>query len=480
MSSAVTAEARSAPPGVRPGALVAVLAFTGITSALTQTLVVPLIADLPSILNTTSANASWVITATLLAAAVATPVTGRLGDMYGKRRMLLLCTLPLILGSVVCALSSSLVPMIAGRAIQGLAAGLIPLGISAMKDLLPPERLNSSIALMSASLGIGGLLGLPLAAIVAQNANWRVLFWVVAVLGVVVFGLLWRVVPTIPIYGESGRFDIVGAIGLGTALVCLLLTVSKGATWGWTSTMTLDLFAAAVIVLLLWGWWELRRTDPLVDLRVTARRPVLLTNAASIVVGFAMYAQSLIVPQLLQLPAQTGYGLGQSMLAMGLWMAPAGLVMMAVSPIGGKLSSARGPKITLFIGCLIIAVGYGSSMLLMGSTWGLVIVTCIGTAGVGFAYGAMPALIMSAVPQSETASANSVNTLMRSVGTSVAAAVVGLVLSQMSMQFGEHSVPSEAGFRTGMLIGCGVALVAAAITLAIPTAQRSHSPMAKA
>ncbi|MEN0140126.1 MAG: MFS transporter, partial [Rhodococcus sp. (in: high G+C Gram-positive bacteria)] len=164
-----------------------------------------------------------------------------------------------------------------------------------------------------------------------------------------------------------------------------------------------------------------------------------------------------------------GYGLGQSMLAMGLWMAPSGLMMMAVSPFGAKLSSTRGPKVTLLVGSLVIALGYGSSMFLMGSTWGLVVVTCICGAGVGLAYGAMPALVMSAVPQSATASANSVNSLMRSVGTSVSAAVVGVVLAQMSVQVAGHTLPTEGGFRTGLLIGCGVALVAAAITLAIPT-----------
>ncbi|MCB8909321.1 MFS transporter [Rhodococcus rhodochrous] len=457
---------------VRSSLLVGVLAFTGIVGALTQTLVVPLIAQLPAILNTSSSNASWVITVTLLTGAVATPVVGRLGDMYGKRRMLLICTVPLVLGSVLCAMASSLVPMLIGRGLQGLGVGLIPLGISLLRDALPPERLHSSIALMSASMGIGGALGLPIAAAVAQNASWRALFWATGVLSAVVFVLLWRVAPQRRGTGSTARFDVVGALGLGTALTCLLLAISKGGDWGWTSSTTLDLFAAAVVVLLVWGWWELRRSEPLVDLRVAARLPVLLTNCASVVVGFGMYAQSLIVPQLLQLPAETGYGLGQSMLAMGLWMAPGGLMMMLVSPIGGKLSSKRGPKVTLFVGCLIIALGYGSSIVLMGSTWGLLVVTAICSTGVGFAYGAMPALIMSAVPQSETASANSVNSLMRSMGTSISAAVVGVVLSQMSVQAAGYSIPTEAGFRTGLLIGCGVALVAAAITLTIPVVRR--------
>ncbi|MFI7276082.1 MFS transporter [Streptomyces sp. NPDC049879] len=454
-------------PATRTGGIVATLALAGTVAAIMQTLVTPLIGDLPRILDTSPSNSSWVITATLLSGAVFVPISGRLGDLLGKRRVLLACCVPLLAGSLVCAVATSVVPMIAGRGLQGMGMGIVPLGISLLRDVLPQERLGSSIALVSASMGIGGGLGLPIAAAVAEYADWRALFWGSAALTVAIAAMVWSFVPASPVR-DRGRFDYVGALGLGAGLVCLLLPVSKGADWGWGDGLTLGLFAAAAVLLLAWGAWELRTRDPLVDLRVTARRRVLLTNAASILVGFGMYAQALIVPQLLQLPDETGYGLGQSMLAMGLWMAPAGLMMMVVSPLGGMLSAARGPKFTLVTGALVLAVGYGSSLLLLGSTWGVLAVTLICNSGVGLAYGAMPALIMSAVPLSETASANSFNTLMRSLGTSVSAAVVGVVLSQMTVSLGGFTLPSEDGFRAGMLIGCGVALVAAAVAALIP------------
>ncbi|MFG2648739.1 MFS transporter [Streptomyces sp. NPDC048436] len=461
---------------VRPGRIVGVLALAGIVAAVMQTLVVPLIGDLPRILDTTASNASWVVTATLLSAAVATPVAGRLGDMYGKRRMLLISVVPLVLGSVVCALSSSLIPMIVGRGLQGLGMGVVPLGVSLLRDVLPPERLGSSIAVMSASMGVGGALGLPFSAAVAENASWRVLFWVTAALSLLVATMAWLFVPAGRAGTSSRRFDVPGAVGLGAGLISLLLAVSKGSDWGWTSGTTLGLLATAVVVLLAWGAWELRSAEPLVDLRVTARPQVLMTNAASVLVGFAMYAQSLVVPQLLQLPEATGYGLGQSMMAMGLWMAPAGLMMMALAPLGAKLSAARGPKVTLSLGSLVIAVGYGASLLLMGSTWGLLAVTLVCNTGVGLAYGAMPALIMGAVPQSETASANSFNTLMRSIGSSVSAAVIGVVLAQMTTDFGGHLLPSEGGFRAAMLMGCGVGLAAAVVAALIPVKPVAAAP----
>jgi len=448
--------------------VVLVLACAGIIAALMQTLVVPLLAELPDLLGTTASNASWVVTATLLTGAVATPVTGRLGDLCGKRRLMLVCALMLVAGSVVCALSASVLPMVVGRGLQGVGMGLIPLGISAMRDLLPAERLGSAIALMSASMGIGGALGLPAAAAVAEHADWRVLFWGSAVLALVVTVLILALVPVTPVVAH-GRFDVVGAVGLGIGLVCLLLGISKGADWGWSNPATWGCLVAAAVVLLVWGIFELRVADPLVDLRVTARPVVLLTNVATVVVGFAMYAQALLIPQLLQLSAATGYGLGQDMLAMGLWMMPGGFVMMLASSLGSRLSHARGPKATLVAGAVVIALGYLVATLLMGTTWGLMAAGAVINGGVGLAYGAMPALIMGSVPLSETASANSVNTLMRSVGTSASAAVVGVVLAHLTTDLDGVPLPSEAGFQVGLLLGAGAALAAALVATAIPS-----------
>ncbi|MEV4786391.1 MFS transporter, partial [Streptomyces tuirus] len=455
------------PAAPRANALVAVLAFGGIVVSLMQTLVIPIVPELPRLLNAPASDTAWAVTATLLAAAVATPMTGRLGDMYGKRRMLLISLLMLVAGSVTAALSDSLAPMIVGRALQGLASGVIPLGISIMRDELPAERLGSATALMSASLGVGGALGLPAAALIADNFDWHALFWVSAALGVVALVLMPALVPESEVR-TGGRFDLVGGIGMAAGLVSLLLAISKGGDWGWGSGTTLGLFAAAVAVLLTWGWWELRVREPLVDLRTTARRQVLVTNLASIAVGFAMFAMSLVIPQLLQLPEATGYGLGKSLLVAGLTMAPSGLVMMATAPVSAALSKAKGPKTTLMVGALVVAGGYGLNIVLMSELWHFVLVTCVIGAGIGFTYGSMPALIMSAVPASETGAANSLNTLMRSIGTSTASAVAGVILAQLTTDFGGTPLPSQDGFKVVLAIGAGAALLAFAVASFIP------------
>ncbi len=459
----------------RATGVIAVLALAGTTAAIMQTLVTPLLPLLPGLLDTSPSNATWVVTVTLLVSAVCVPVTGRLGDLLGKRRMLLACSVPLIVGSVVCALASTVLPMIIGRGLQGMGMGMVPLGIALLRDVVPAEKLSSSIALVSASMGIGGGLGLPLAAAVAQYANWRVLFWGSAVLAVLIAVLIGSLVPEVPAAARGQRFDLPGALGLGAGLVCLLLAVSKGADWGWSSVTTLGLFAAAVLVLPAWGAWELRTPAPLVDLRSTARPRVLLTNVASVSTGFAMYAGMLVMPQLLQFPRSTGYGLGQSLLESGLWMAPGGIMMMLVSPLGGRLTDARGPRTTLISGALVIAAGYGLSLALMGSAWGIMLALMVINSGVGLAYGSMPALIMGSVPHSETASANGFNTLMRSLGTSVGAAVIGVVLAHMTTTAGGRTLTSEAGFRTALLVGIAMALVSAATAAAIPALRSARS-----
>jgi MFS family permease len=241
-----------APPRTRTTVVVSVLAFAGVVVALMQTLVIPLIPELPKLLGADASDATWAITATLLAGAVATPVVGRLGDMYGKRRMLLISLGLLVAGSAVGGLSNSLAPMVVGRTLQGLAAGVIPLGISIMRDVVPAERLGSATALMSASLGVGGALGLPAAALLAERTDWHILFWTSAVLGVLATVLVRTLVPESGVR-TGGRFDLVGATGLSIALVCLLLAISKGEDWGWTSGVTVGLFGASAGTLLLWG-----------------------------------------------------------------------------------------------------------------------------------------------------------------------------------------------------------------------------------
>lgn len=329
-----------------------------------QTLVIPLIPVLPRLLSASATNASWVVTSTLLAAAVVTPISGRLGDMFGKRRLLLISLAALVVGSVLCAVSGTLTPVVVGRILQGCATGAIPLSISILRDELPRERVGPAVSLISATMGVGGAVGLPVAAAVAQYADWHALFWLAAGAGLLTLIAVAALVPESAVRTPA-RFDLTGAFGLAAGLVALLLAITKGGQWGWTSAPTLGCFGAAVAILVAWAVFELRVRQPLVDLRTTTTRPVLFTNLASILVGFAMYAMSLTFPQLLQSPAATGYGFGLSMLAAGLALAPGGLVMMALSPVSARISARQGPRTALAIGLAVIGTGYVLALVMM-------------------------------------------------------------------------------------------------------------------
>ncbi|TDC20432.1 MFS transporter, partial [Actinomadura bangladeshensis] len=452
------------------GAFVPVLTFMGIVVSVMQTLLIPVLEDLPQLLDTEPANAAWVITSTLLAGAVTTPIMGRLGDLYGKRRMLICSLAVMVAGTLISALTSNLLMMIAGRTLQGFAMSTIPLGIGLMRDTLPREKLGLAMALMSSSMGIGSSLALPAAALIAQHADWHALFYGSAGLGALCIALILLVVPESPARAQ-GTFDLLGAVGLSVGLVLFLLPVSKGSDWGWASGTTLGLFAAAGVVLVLWGVFELGGKAPLVNLRTTARPAVLLTNLVSVTVGASFLVASLVLPQLLQLPKATGYGLGKSMVVAGLCMAPLGLTMVLAVPIYARLSAKHGPKVTLILGMAIIAIGYSAGLGLLSAPWQSLIITAALGGGIGLAYSSLPALIVGATPASQTASANGLNTLMRSIGSSVSSAVIGMVLADTAHAVNGITAPTMHGFRVSFLIAAGATVLGLLTALFLPRAR---------
>lgn len=450
-----------------PLAIVLVLGFSSMCAALMQSLVIPIQPELPRLLDTDPSNAAWVVTATLLAGGVAMPVAGRLADIKGRKPVLVTSALILLVGSLICALSSSIIPVLIGRVLQGLAMGYIPVAISFVREVTPPSMQNSAVAGISATLGVGGALGLPLAAWIAQDYDWHALFWMSAALAAVMAVLSIVVLPhRAPV--DDSRLDTVGAIGLAIGVVGILGGISKGSDWGWSSPATLVAIIGGFLTIVAWGFYEIRHPHPLVDLRTTARRPILLTNIAALLIGFGMMAQSIVVPQLLQLPEATGYGLGQSMLQAGLWMAPAGLMMLAFTPISSLMLTRFGGRTTLAVGATVIGAGYLFAATFADAPWQLLISTCIASAGVGIGYAAMPTLILENSPAAEAGAGVGVNALMRSMGTTVAGAVMALVLtSRMTDVGGNLQIPAEEMFHLCFYIGAGAALAGALVVLMI-------------
>jgi MFS family permease len=416
---------RTARP-MRPALVVAVLALCGNVTALQQTVVLPLVPELPRLLGASADGASWVVTATLISGALATPVVSRLADMYGKRSMVILCLIMMVTGSALGALSGSLGSVIAARALQGVGLALIPVGIAILQEQLPPSRVPLGVALMSATLAIGGAAGPPLAGLALQFFDWRALFWITGGAGVLVL-LAVALVLSESRVRTGGAFDLVGAVLLSGATLGLLLALSKGTDWGWSNPSTLIALVGGLVVLLLWIPHQLFGRNPLVDLRSAASPQVLLVHVDALLLGFAMFVNLLVTIQLLQLPATVGLGL--SAFQAGLWMIPGVLVFGLVAPFSAGISRRFGAETSLAAGALVMAVTYVARVFFGPALWQVVAGSVLVGAGVAFTYAAMPTVLLRAVPATEAAAANGLNTLLRSLGTAVCSAVLAALVA---------------------------------------------------
>jgi len=448
-----------------------VLCGCGVTVSLMHTLVVPLLPEISHNMGLTQDSASWLLTITMLAGAVCAPMAGRLGDMVGKRKVLAYALGLMTLGSLLGAVSWGFGSLIVARGLQGAAFGVLPLGISILKDELPPDRMMAGTATMSSTLGVGGAVGMPLAGVIAQLMSWHAVFWAATGASFVMLMLVVLFVPESPVR-SGGRFDILGALGLTTGLVALLLAISQGSRWGWASVPTVGLFAGSVVVMAVWSLHQLRDRSPLVDLRTSTQPVVLLTNLATTLVGVGMFASFMLTPLQLQAATATGYGFGVSVLVAGVCMIPMGLGMLVFSPVSARLSARRGAHITLLTGALIMVVGNAWQALLPSSLVLLVSVLMLLSIGTALCFSAMPTLIMNWVPVTETASANSLNALLRTVGTSGCAAIGGTFLAAFTVDVAGTPVASATGFVLTYWIAAGCSLAAAGLAVAVTFAVR--------
>jgi MFS family permease len=448
-------------------AAVAVVALGGLMVSLNQSLLIPVLPRITQDIGSSTASTEWLLTSTLLTAGVAVPIMGRLGDMYGKRLMLMVCAGFLIVGSLICALSHSLVPLIIGRAVTGMSIAAVSLGVSLINLTLPPRRAPSGVALISAMLGVGSAFGLPLAGLVGEHANYHLLFWIGVVGGCVSLLGSWLFLAE-SAQRPAGRFDFPGAILFALALICLLLPLSEAATWGWGAPRTIGLLGVAAVLLFAFVRVERRKQSPLVDLAANAKPALLLTNTASLCVGFALFASLIGTVYYVEAPVATGYGFGVSIVVGGLCLLPSGLAMLALSPVSAMMSRRFGPKITLCTGASLVAAGFLIRIALAGHLWEIIVGTTVTGAGTGIAYASMPALIALGAPRAELAAANGLNSLSRLIGSSTASAIGGTILASAVIVVGGVTLPSLAAYQILFALCAAAAVLGACIALLVP------------
>ncbi len=442
------------------GLTLAVLVLAALSFALSQTLVAPALPEIQRELGTSTTTVTFVLTAYLLAASVATPILGRLGDMFGKERLLVLTLAVFAAGSLVAALSHSIAVLIAGRAIQGVAGAVFPLSFGIIRDEFPPERVATGIGLISATFGIGGGAGLVLSGVIVDNLSYEWIFWLGFAVVCVAIVATHLFVPESPVKSPA-RIDWGGAALLAVGLVALLVAVSEGNSWGWGSGRVIGLLALAAGVLGAWIRFERDRPDPLVDMKVMRERAVFTTNLTGFLTGFGMFGSFILIPQLVQMPPAAGFGFGATVTEAGLFMLPSAAIMLVAGPLAGWLGGRFGSKLPLVIGTAIAAASFVFLALYHDERWSIYAASATLGLGIGFSFAAMANLIVQAVDQTQTGVATGINTIMRTIGGSLGGQIAASVVAA---HIAVSGLPEESGFTAAFLIsaaGVALALVAA-------------------
>jgi EmrB/QacA subfamily drug resistance transporter len=442
----------------------AVLALGGTAFALLQSLVAPALPEIQHSLHTSESGVTWVLTAFLLSASVATPLVGRIGDIHGKEHVLVASLAALALGTVISGLATSLPLMIAGRVVQGIGGAIFPLAFGIIRDEFPRERVAGGLGLMSAIIGIGGGAGIVLAGIIVDHLSYHWLFWfpLVPVLIAMVATALY--VPESPIKALS-RISIRAAVLLSIGLAAVLLAVSQAVSWGWGSPRTLGLAAAGLAVLAVWVRVEIASPEPLVDMRMMRLRGVWTVNAAAFLLGFGMFASFVLIPQLVTLPESTGIGFGASVTQAGLFMVPSTVGMLLIGPMAGRLERRFGSKPPLFVGVVFSAVSFVLLGVAHDAPADIYVASGLLGIGIGLAYAAMANLIVSAVPMEQTGVATGVNTIMRYLGGALGSQVIASILTANTAA----GVPSDRAFTIAFWLAAGVCVLGAATTALVPS-----------
>jgi EmrB/QacA subfamily drug resistance transporter len=459
------------PPRTHYWATFTVLAAATAAYALLQSLVTPVLPTIEAGLHTTQNTVTWVLTAYLLSASIFTPIMGRLGDMWGKERMLVAALVALTLGSVLAALTGSIVVMIVARVIQGIGGGVLPLSFGIIREEFPAEKVAGAVGVIAALAAAGAGLGIVLAGPIVEALDYHWLFWIPAIMlaGATVAAKL--LVPKSRVR-TAGRVSWPAAVLLSAWLVALLVPISEAPSWGWGSARVLGLLAAAVVLAAGWVAVESRSAHPLIDMRMMRIPVVWTTNLVALLFGVGMYATFAFLPEFLQTPAAAGYGFGLSITFSGLILLPSSVAMFAVGVASGRLTSRFGAKTVLVTGALISIAPFVLLTFAHRQEWEILLAMVLQGIGFGLAYSAMSNLVVQGVPPEQTGVASGMNANIRTIGGSIGAAVMSSIVTSTT---GIGGLPREAGYTHGFGLLTVATLAAAVSAMLVPSVARAVS-----
>jgi MFS family permease len=464
----MTVATAAAPPAERSLTLagLVVLAIASLDLGLEQSLIFPALPALARHYESSLIATSWVATGYLLAAVVAIPLLGRLGDVFGRRRLLLVALGAFTIGGLLCALAGSIELVIAGRIVQGTgsAAGALTLGL--LRDAVPPERLTRSIGIVIGGVSAGGAVGSVLSGLLVDNVSIASLFWFLSGLS---FLLMVGAVAFVPESSARKRvpIDAAGAVLLGSGLAALLLAISKGNSWDWTSGSVLGLFAAAAALLAAFAVVEGRVRQPLVDLALVATRPFLNGNLCVFATGYAIFVALIVVPQIAAMPEASGYGFGYSTTRTGFVLVPTAVVAMASSWVAGRWVDHFGPRALMAFGSAVGLTGYVFAAVAHGSGLQLALFTALVGVTFGLTLTAITAVVIRGASPDKTSIAAGVNGVVRTTGSAIAAAAAAAIVTGAGLA---GPFPAETGFTRAFVMGAIACGFGAACSLLLPAA----------
>jgi MFS family permease len=359
--------------------------------------------------------------------------------------------------------------MIIARVIQGIGGGVLPLSFGIIRDEFPAKKVPGAVGIIASLAAVGGGAGIVLAGPIVDVLDYHWLFWLPAILTGVAAVVTHLVVPESPVR-TPGKISVLPALLLSAWLVALLLPLSEGETWGWTSGRVLILLAAAVMLAVAWVMVEQRVASPLIDMTMMRLPAVWTTNLVALLVGFGMYASFGFIPQFTQTPPSAGYGFGASITESGVLLLPSSATMFATGLLSGTFVRLIGPKLVVVVGSLISAGSMAILAFAHAEKWEIFVAMAVMGVGVGLVFACLSNLIVAAVPPEQTGVASGMNANIRTIGGSIGAAVMASIVTASVFPDG---IPHESGYTNGFVALTGAFIVAAVVALLIPRVSRS-------
>jgi EmrB/QacA subfamily drug resistance transporter len=464
------------------GVTLAVLTVAGISFAVMQTLVVPALPHFQREFDTSAAWVTWIATGFLLSSSVLTPILGKLGDSLGKKRMLVISLGIFGCASLGAAAAWNLPSLIFFRVLQGAGAAVFPLSFGIIRDEFPPEKIGLGIGTVSSVFGVGGGVGLVLSGVIIEHLSWHWLFLIGAVPVLGATAMLALFVPESPVKFPT-KPDYVGGAALSVALATLLIAISEGSNWGWTSAGVLGLLAASAVMFVNWVRIEQRVPEPLVDLKTFARREMAATNVTTLIMGFSMFSTFILLPNFVQVPLglpadvadRLDYGFGASPVEVGLFFVPSSVAMMVAGPAAGIIGQRHGRILPLRLGLASLILSVTLLATVHDEPWNIYAWMVFMGIGLAFCFASLGTLVIDYSRPGETGVVSGMNTIMRTIGASLGAQVSAAIISANTLPGTE--IPLERGFTIAFTLSAVGALLAFLPTLLLSRRGPARQPV---